>query len=63
MKILVVGATGVLGHATAQRLLAQAVAVRAMTRSPERAADLAAQGAEVVACDLTNGPRFPGSRV
>ena len=54
MKILVVGATGVLGHATAQRLLAQGVGVRAMTRSPERAADLAAQGAEVVAGDLTD---------
>ncbi|MEO7150589.1 MAG: SDR family oxidoreductase [Burkholderiaceae bacterium] len=52
MKILVVGATGVLGRATVQRLLAQGFAVRAMTRSPERAADLAAQGAEVVAGDL-----------
>lgn len=52
MKILIVGATGVLGHATALRLLAQGVPVRTMTRSPANAADLAAHGAEVVAGDL-----------
>ncbi|MEO7244535.1 MAG: SDR family oxidoreductase [Rubrivivax sp.] len=54
MKILVVGATGVLGRTTARRLLAQGFAVRAMTRSPDRAADLVAEGAEVVAGDLVD---------
>ena len=54
MKILVVGATGVLGRPVVRRLLARGVAVRALTRAPERAADLAQQGAEVVAGDLVD---------
>jgi len=54
MKILVVGATGVLGRSVVRRLRAQACDVRAMTRTPESAADLAALGAEVVAGDLVD---------
>ena len=54
MKILVVGATGVLGRQIVRRLLAQGAEVRALTRAPERAADLARQGAEVVAGDLVD---------
>ena len=52
MKVLVVGATGVLGRAVVRRLLAAGVVVRALTRTPEHAADLAQQGAEVVKGDL-----------
>lgn len=52
MKILVVGATGVLGGKVARRLCERGVAVRALARSPERAADLAALGVEIVPGDL-----------
>lgn len=54
MKILVVGATGALGRPLVQGLRAQGVAVRALCRHPEQAADLAALGAEVCAGDLTD---------
>lgn len=54
MKILVVGATGALGRPAVQRLLAQGLAVRALSRHPAQAADLARLGAEVVAGDLTD---------
>lgn len=52
MKILVVGATGVLGRSVVRRLRDQGCAVRAMTRAPARAGELATLGAEVVAGDL-----------
>ena len=54
MKILVVGATGVLGRSVVRRLLAAGVAVRALARTPEHAAGLANQGAEVVEGDLVD---------
>lgn len=54
MKVLVVGATGTLGRAVVRRLLGAGVEVRALTRTPERAADLAVQGAEIVAGDLVD---------
>ena len=54
MKILVVGATGALGRPLVQGLRAQGVAVRALCRRPEQAADLAGLGAEVCAGDLTD---------
>ena len=53
-KVLVVGATGALGRPVVRGLLARGVAVRAACRHPETAGDLAALGAEVVACDLTD---------
>lgn len=49
---LIVGGTGALGSAVARRLLAAGEPVRVMTRAPERAADLAAAGAEVARGDL-----------
>lgn len=52
MKILIVGATGVEGSLTTKKLLAQGIAVRAMTRTPAKAAALAQLGAEVVQGDL-----------
>ncbi len=52
--VLVVGATGALGRPVVRRLRAAGVPVRALCRHPERGADLAALGAEVVAGDLTD---------
>ncbi|MGB6122035.1 MAG: NmrA/HSCARG family protein, partial [Bacteroidota bacterium] len=53
-KVLVTGATGQQGGATARELLAKGFAVRAMTRNPgsEKAAALGKLGAEVVKGDL-----------
>jgi uncharacterized protein YbjT (DUF2867 family) len=50
--ILIVGATGYLGRATARRLLARGESVRAMTRAPAKAEALRELGAEVVVGDL-----------
>jgi nucleoside-diphosphate-sugar epimerase len=52
MKVFVAGATGVLGRATVPRLLAAGHEVRGHARSPEKAAQLRAQGAEPVEVDL-----------
>lgn len=49
---LVVGASGQMGGAIAQGLLARGAPVRALTRTPEKLAALASAGAEVVAGDL-----------
>jgi nucleoside-diphosphate-sugar epimerase len=48
MKVFVAGATGVLGRATIPRLVAAGHDVRGHARSPEKAAQLRAQGAEPV---------------
>lgn len=50
--ILIVGASGRLGSAVAQRLFAQGKPVRVMTRTPLNLAHLKQQGAEVVSGDL-----------
>ena len=50
--ILIVGGTGAMGRATAQRLLAKGERVRVMTRSPENATALQTLGAEIVQGDL-----------
>jgi uncharacterized protein YbjT (DUF2867 family) len=50
--ILIVGGSGALGQAIAQRLLAQAQRVRIMTRTPDKVEKLQALGAEVVRGDL-----------
>ena len=52
--ILIVGATGLLGRATALPLLAQGHAVRALVRDRARASDLQRAGAELVTGDLTD---------
>lgn len=54
MTILVVGATGLLGRATALALLKEGRRVRAMVRNRDRAQDLAQAGAELVDGDLTD---------
>lgn len=52
MKVLVVGATGFMGRESVRQLLQAGMQVRAMTRTPEKAADLKQLGAEVVQGDL-----------
>jgi len=52
--VLVVGATGALGRPVVTLLRERGVAVRALNRHPEQAADLAALGAEVVQGDLVD---------
>lgn len=51
-RVLVTGATGFTGGALARRLLSDGARVTVWARSPERAAPLAALGAEVVPLDL-----------
>ncbi|WP_247237442.1 SDR family oxidoreductase [Telluribacter sp. SYSU D00476] len=51
--ILIVGATGALGHEATLQLLDAGYPVRAMVRTPAKAVDLIKQGAEVVQGDLT----------
>ncbi len=53
--ILIVGATGYLGSATARRLLARGESIRAMTRTPAKAQALRELGAEVLLGDLRDG--------
>jgi uncharacterized protein YbjT (DUF2867 family) len=52
--ILVVGATGALGRPVVRALCERGVAVRALSRHPEQAAELAAAGAEVIQGDLAD---------
>jgi len=52
MKVLIVGATGVEGSLTTKKLLAQGIAIRALTRTPAKAEALRQLGAEVVQGDL-----------
>jgi nucleoside-diphosphate-sugar epimerase len=52
MKVFVAGATGVLGRASIPRLVAAGHEVRGVARSPEKAEQLRAQGAEPVTVDL-----------
>jgi uncharacterized protein YbjT (DUF2867 family) len=54
MRVLVVGATGVLGRETVRCLRAQGHEVRGMTRDAARAGDLAARGVEAVIGDLVD---------
>lgn len=56
--VLVVGATGQLGRVIVRKLLAAGRPVRALARSRDKLAALAAEGAEVVAADLLDLPRI-----
>lgn len=53
-QVLITGATGFLGSALARRLLADGANVRAVVRSPQKAAPLCDLGIEIVAGDVTN---------
>lgn len=59
--IAIVGATGVLGRELTCRLLASGERVIAVTRDPNRAADLAKLGAEVRAGDLVDPASLPAA--
>lgn len=63
-KILIVGATGLIGGAVARQLATEGHAVRALVRDPSRASELAASGIELVVGDLadvtTLGPAIDG---
>src|SRR5438445_10401688 len=52
LTVVVTGATGTQGGATARALLAAGHRVRALTRRPDSAADLHELGAEVVTADF-----------
>ncbi|MBI2840817.1 MAG: SDR family NAD(P)-dependent oxidoreductase [Acidobacteria bacterium] len=52
-KILVVGATGLLGRPVAHRLLADGFQVRVLARSPDKARQMLGEGFEIVQGDVT----------
>ena len=51
-QLLIVGATGVLGKATAKLFLNAGHTVKALVRNPEKAADLKSLGAQIIQGDL-----------
>ena len=51
-KVLVVGATGMLGRPVVRRLVEEPCAVRALVRDPKRAGPLLPEACELVAGDL-----------
>jgi len=53
-KVLLTGATGLLGNAIARALVADGRAVRALVRSPDRAATVVPRGCELVSGDVTD---------
>jgi dihydroflavonol-4-reductase len=56
VKVLVTGATGKVGHAVAQALVARGDDVLALVRNPERAATVLPAGVEAVRGDVTDPP-------
>jgi dihydroflavonol-4-reductase len=53
-KVLLTGATGLLGNAIARALVADGRAVRALVRSPDKAATVVPRGCELVPGDVTD---------
>jgi uncharacterized protein YbjT (DUF2867 family) len=58
-NILIVGASGVLGHAAAEHFLTKGYRVTAFVRDPGKVKDLEAQGAKLMRGDLTRPETFP----
>jgi nucleoside-diphosphate-sugar epimerase len=56
MKILVTGATGLIGNAVAKKLVARGDTVRALVRDPARARKTLPLGVELVKGDITDAP-------
>lgn len=67
LHVLVTGATGFIGGHLTERLLTSGARVRALVRSPEKAAHLVARGVELTTGDLTQpetlGPACAGVQV
>lgn len=61
MNVLLTGGTGVLGRPTVRRLVADGHTVRAVARSPEKAAELTAAGAVPVVVDLFDPAAVKGA--
>jgi dihydroflavonol-4-reductase len=61
MKVLVTGATGLIGNAIARRLVARGDSVRALVRDPERAARLLPPEVERVRGDVTAPDSLPAA--
>lgn len=59
--ILVSGATGSQGHPVARHLLGAGHTVRVLARTPQKAADLQAAGAQIVPGDLGDAPSVQGA--
>ncbi len=59
MNALVTGATGLIGNAIVQRLVARGGRVRALVRDPERAARVLPKGVELVRGDVTVPESLP----
>lgn len=53
-KVLVIGASGFVGHKLAQKLIADGHAVRCLARDPAKVSDLGALGCEIVKGDISN---------
>jgi uncharacterized protein YbjT (DUF2867 family) len=60
-RILVIGATGMLGRPVAAQLQAEGFTVRALARSPERARSLLPTGIEIVQGDVTEPQTLAGA--
>jgi uncharacterized protein YbjT (DUF2867 family) len=58
VRVLVVGATGLLGGVIAQKLITAGVPIRALARTRDKLAALQSANAEVVAADLLDLPRI-----
>jgi nucleoside-diphosphate-sugar epimerase len=56
MKVFVAGASGVIGRALVRQLLAAGHEVTGMTRREDRAAEIRADGATAVVCDVFDAP-------
>lgn len=63
MKILVTGATGLIGNAVAKRLVERGDAVRALVRSPERARKILPAEVELVSGDITDASSVAAATV
>jgi nucleoside-diphosphate-sugar epimerase len=61
MRVLVTGATGLIGHAIARELLTEGHAVRALVRDVERARSIVPSGIELVAGDITDPASLAGA--
>ncbi len=60
-KVLVIGATGMLGKPVAERLLSAGISVRVLARNPEKAARLLGDAYEIVSGDVVKPDTLPAA--